>query len=158
MFTIFNYVGGISSPQQFKIIYDEAEKRLKSEPSICDDRVAVTSIDRKLKLFFRLQDGYWCGFEYGAQDIDSILPGKIKTPAYCDGSVRLDGFKGVAGQDCFYVDINVGELLYDREQGIIALGHSTEDGCSFRVCENLIISIDCNCRLCGFYIKLKNFT
>ncbi len=158
MFSIFNYVGGISAPQQFKIIYDEAEGRFKSENTVCGDCATVTSIDRKLKLFFNLRDGYCCGFEYGTQDVAGLMSVQIEMPDYCDGFVRLDGYKGVAGQYCSYVDINVGELRYDRGQGVIALGSASEGGCSFRVCENLIISIDCEGRLCGFYIKLKNFT
>lgn len=148
------YMCGIGKPYTFKVEYEPDKKRLVGYrnrfkiPFCCK----VITSDLKLKAYFLVSNGDLCGFIYEC-DLDTV-PRKSLNEEYApDGFVKLRKHKDAAYTSNF-IEIKGRSVFYDEEKKLLAIGDMDCEVTSFKVCDNLIISVNEQNRVVRFTVKL----
>lgn len=148
------YMCGIGKPYDFKVEYEQDKKRFVGYrnrfkiPYCC----RIITSDLKLKAYFLVHSGDLCGFIYDC-DLDTV-PRKSLNEEYApEGFVKMRKNK-LASYTTNFVAIKGNSVFYDEDKKLLAIGDIDCEVVSFKVSDNLIISMNEQNQVVRFTVKL----
>lgn len=141
---LITFAAGIGVPIDFKISYDDKTKSLKGglDEGVCPSCCRVVSADLKLKVFFSVEGGELCGFEYECGPLELLPEVEITLPHSPDGFVKIDKHYSVMSPESNFVAFTEVYAVCDKQKHFILVGCQKQDACMFKVSQNMCIGLD----------------
>ncbi len=153
---LITFAAGIGIPSDFKISYDGKTKSLKGglDKRVCPSCCKVVSADLKLNVYFSVDGGELCSFEYDCGSLE-LLPEVEITFSYApDGFVKIDKHYSVMAPETNFVVFTEVYAVCDKGKHFILVGRKNQDACMYKVCKNMFIGLDPDGSIGCFLIEI----
>lgn len=157
---LLTFGAGIGLPAPFKVVYDAASKSLKGVPESAEGGETrplcckLVSADGKLKAFFTAEDRELCGFACDCGDLCALPASELSEPCAPDGFIKIRECGSLLAPDISYVIFRKINIFYDAAKKLIAVGSVNGEDQTYRICENMYVSVGSDCSPTGFLIKI----
>lgn len=140
-------------PSNFYIKYDGDKNVLfgMAEGVYRENCFVTVSADLKLKIFFDGENGGFCGFFYDC-NTDALIKKSLNLPCACDGGLSIESRIVKLCPEAEHVAFNRTTAAYDRNNGCFLVKLSDGGDMCYRICENLVVSLDLYGNLSAFFI------
>ena len=153
----FDFGISLVSPSNFCVKYNADEKLFFGAVEGFDRTKSfiTVSADFKMRVFFSRETGVFCGFEYYCNP-DAVITESINVPCVSDGSLYIDSKHLDYYPGAENVIYNQPTAVYDKSSKCFLVKDSDDGETYYRICENLVVSLDLNGEMTAFYILGSN--